>query len=137
MVAGTSGSGKTTLAASVSELLRVPTAEIDDLFLARDWWPRHSVENTSDDSGAGPGWVTEWQFSQARAMVATGADLVVWLDLGRWQVTEQVAGRTLRRALGRDGPGRRNVQPPVWAQPPDPKHLLRWARPTHTRARNA
>ncbi len=46
-----------------------------------------------------PSWVTEWQYSPVRPLLAERADLVVWLDLPRFTVMSQVVNRTVRRRL--------------------------------------
>ena len=131
VVAGTSGSGKTTLAAGVGELLRVPHVEIDALFHGPGWLPRSTFEDDVRRFVAEPAWVTEWQYSQVRALVATRAELLVWLDLSRWRVMNQVGRRTLRRRLSRQVLWNGNVEPPLWTLFTDREHILRWAWSTH------
>lgn len=133
VVAGTAGSDKTTLAVSVSDLLGVPVVDIDVLFHGRDWLPRPTLDDDDRGFAAEPAWVTEWQYSQARALVAARADLLVWLDVGRLRVLEQVTRRAIGRARPRQAPGEVEpvVEPPAWAQLPDRAALRQWARSTH------
>jgi adenylate kinase family enzyme len=132
LVAGTSGSGKTTLAARVGALLHLPHVEIDALFHGPDWEPRPAFESDVRGFVAEPAWVTEWQYSQVRELLADRAELLVWLDLGRWRVMRQVVGRTLRRRLGRQVLWNGNIEPPLWTIVTDPEHIVRWAWSTHS-----
>ncbi len=131
MIAGTSGAGKTTLAATVSELVRIPHVEIDALFHGPGWAPRSTFEDDIRRFVAEPAWVTEWQYSQARDLVAARAQLLVWLDLSRWRVMEQVGRRTLRRRLHRQVLWNGNIEPPLWTIFTDREHVVRWASSTH------
>jgi len=131
-VAGTSGSGKTTLAAAVGQVLRVPHVEIDALFHGPGWTPRPTFEDDVRQFVAEQAWVTEWQYSHVRALIAGRADLLVWLDLSRWRVMQQVGGRTIRRRLRREELWNGNLEPPLWTVFTDPEHILRWAWSTHS-----
>ena len=75
--------------------------------------------------------MTEWQYSQVRELLAERAELVVWLDLSRGRVREQVVRRTLRRRLRREALWHGNVEPPLWTILTDPEHIVRWAWSTH------
>ena len=133
LVAGTSGSGKTTLAARVGEQLNLPHTEIDALFHGPGWTPRPTFLDDVRRLVAEPAWVTEWQYGQARALLASRAELLVWLDLGRWQVMWQVVRRTLRRRLQRQVLWGGNIEPPLWTILTDPEHIVRWAWSTHSK----
>ena len=80
---------------------------------------------------AGSCWVTEWQYSQVRAILAQRADLLVWLDLPRTVVMRQVIQRTVRRRLSRQVLWNGNREPPLWTILTDQEHILRWAWDTH------
>jgi adenylate kinase family enzyme len=134
LVSGTSGSGKTTLAAVVSEVLRIPHVEIDALFHGPGWAPLPTFEEEVRHFAAEPAWVTEWQYSQVRTLLAARADLLVWLDLSRWRVMEQVGRRTLRRRLRREVLWNGNVEPPLWTVLTDREHILRWAWSGHPKS---
>lgn len=101
LVAGTSGAGKTTVARHVAALLDIPHIEIDALFHGPGWTPRDTFKSEVHRFSAGSCWVTEWQYSQVRAILAQRADLLVWLDLPRALVMSQVIRRTVRRWLSR------------------------------------
>lgn len=131
VVAGTSGSGKTTLAARIGAVLQIPHVEIDALFHGPGWTPRPTFEDDVRRFVAGPAWVTEWQYSQVRDLVAARAELLVWLDLSRAQVMTQVVRRTLRRRLRRQRLWNGNVEPPFRTIFTDPEHIVRWAWSSH------
>ena len=133
LVAGTSGSGKTTLAAAIADVAGIPHVEIDALFHGPGWTPRPSFEAEVRSFSSGPAWVTEWQYSQVRSLLADRADLVVWLDLPRSQVMRQVVGRTLRRRWRRQSLWNGNIEPPLWTVLHDDGHIVRWAWTSHPR----
>lgn len=131
LVAGTSGSGKTTLAVRIAAALGVPHVEIDSLYHGPGWTPRSSFEADVHRFGAGPAWVTEWQYRQVRAFLADRADLLVWLDLPRAVVMRQVVRRTLVRRLRRVPLWNGNVEGPLRTVLTDRDHIVRWAWRTH------
>ena len=105
--------------------------EIDALFHGPGWTPRPSFQVDVCHFVAEPAWVTEWQYSQVRALVAARAQLLVWLDLPRWRVMQQVGRRTLGRRLRRQVLWNGNVEPPLWTIFTDREHVVRWAWSTH------
>ena len=131
LVAGTSGVGKTTVAARLERALKVPHVEIDALFHGPGWTPRPSFIGEVEAFSAQLTWVTEWQYSSVRALLAERADLLVWLDLPRARVLRQVVARTVRRRLRRQKLWNGNVEPPLWTIFTDPEHIVRWAWTTH------
>lgn len=131
LVAGTSGAGKTTVARPVAALLDLPHIEIDALFHGPGWTPRDTFQSEVHRFSAGSCWVTEWQYSQVRAILAQRADLLVWLDLPRTVVMRQVIGRTVRRRLSRQVLWNGNREPPLWTILTDQEHIIRWAWNTH------
>jgi adenylate kinase family enzyme len=133
LVAGTSGSGKTTLAARLGDALNLPHTEIDALFHGPDWKPRESFLADVDTFTRQDRWVTEWQYSAVRHLLADRADLLVWLDVPRARVMRQVIHRTLRRRLRRQVLWNGNVEPALWTVLRDPDHIVRWAWRTHAK----
>lgn len=127
LVAGTAGSGKTTLAVRVGQALELPHTEIDSLFHGPNWTPRPSFLADVDSFTRQERWVTEWQYSAVRDLLADRADLLVWLDLPRTQVMRQVILRTLRRRLRRQVLWNGNREPPLWTVLRDRDHIVRWA----------
>ena len=102
LVAGTSGSGKTAWASRIAGQLGIPHVEMDALYHGPNWTPRGSFMADVVAFAAEDEWVTEWQYSSAREILAARADLVVWLDLPIVTTMRQVTARTLRHRLRRE-----------------------------------
>lgn len=130
-MAGTSGSGKTTVAARIAEILGTRHIEIDALFHGPGWTPREEFLADVERFSSEPSWVTEWQYSPVRPLLAERAVLVVWLDLPRARVMKQVVGRTVRRRLRREELWNGNLEGPFWEFFTDREHIVRWAWRTH------
>ncbi|MFP5021558.1 P-loop NTPase family protein [Pseudonocardia phyllosphaerae] len=136
LVAGVSGSGKTTLAAQIAPILDAPHTEIDALFHGPGWVPRPSFMDDVRRLADTDTWTTEWQYRTARPLLATRADLLVWLDLPFWTVTfPQVLRRTWRRSRTRQELWNGNVEPPLPRVLVDDDHILRWAISTRHKYR--
>lgn len=135
VVAGTSGSGKTTVAKQIGKLLGIAHVEIDGLFHGPGWVPRPSFLDDVNAFTSGSHWVTEWQYSSARSLLAERAELFVWLDLPRSAVMRQVICRTVRRRVHRIELWNGNYEPPLRALFTDPEHIVRWAWRTYRRNR--
>lgn len=133
LVAGTSGSGKTTLASRIARQLGIPHVEIDALYHGPNWTPRESFLDDVSGLVAEDVWVTEWQYSSARAVLAARAELVVWLDVSVATVMRQVTVRTMRRRLRREVLWNGNREPSLWTAFTDPDHIIRWAWKTRRR----
>ncbi|MFI7588687.1 AAA family ATPase [Spongisporangium articulatum] len=133
LVAGASGAGKTTLAVAVAAALDIPHVEIDALYHGPGWTPRASFAADVAGFSARPEWVTEWQYSTVRPLLAERADLLVWLDLPRRVVMRQVVRRTVRRRLRREVLWNGNREGPLWMFVTDDDHIVRWAWRTHAR----
>ena len=127
LVAGTSGSGKTTLAARIGGLLGVPHTEIDALYHGAGWTQRPEFEADVEGFTSEDRWVTEWQYSIVRNLLAERADTVVWLDLPYPMVLARVVRRTLRRRVRREELWNGNVEPPLHTFFTDPEHVVRWS----------
>ena len=133
-VNGTSGAGKTTLARRLGVLLDLPCTEMDSLFHGPGWVPSPDFLDKVATFTSRPGWVCEFQYDDARGLVADRADLMVWLDppvpWTMWQVTRRTV---TRRVCGvelwngnREGPLREVLS--------DPEHVIRYAWSTRHRA---
>lgn len=119
------------MAGRVGEVLGITHVDIDGLFHGPDWAPRPSFLADVDEFTSGPRWVTEWQYSETRPLLAERADLLVWLDLPRAVVMRQVIWRTIRRWIRRQELWNGNYEPPLWAFFTDPDHIVRWAWRMH------
>src|SRR3954468_24702036 len=102
LVAGRSGSGKTTAARRIGALLGLPHPRTDSLFHAPHWNPRPEFGADVEALVAGEQWVTEWQYSAVRPLLASRADILVWLDLPFRTVLRRLVRRTVRRRLRRE-----------------------------------
>jgi adenylate kinase family enzyme len=131
LVAGSSGAGKTTLAAAVSMALALPHVEIDALFHGPGWLPRPSFVADVERLAAGEDWVTEWQYDAVRDLLASRADLLVWLDLPRTRMMRQLVRRTVVRRLRRQELWNGNREAPLRTFLTDPEHVVRWSWATH------
>jgi adenylate kinase family enzyme len=103
-IVGTTGSGKTTLAQAISERLRIPHVELDELYWGPDWVPvslqafRERTEMALD----GDAWVSDGNYGKVRDIVWRRADTVVWLDYSLPVILGRLTWRTLRRILTRE-----------------------------------
>lgn len=77
MVAGVSGSGKTTLVRRIAAALDIEHTEIDALCHGPGWTPRTEFLDDVRALARGEAWVTEWQYADARPLLADAADLMV------------------------------------------------------------
>jgi adenylate kinase family enzyme len=131
LVAGTGGAGKTHLAARIGAALQIPHVEMDALHWGAGWIKRPSFEADVAQVAQSSHWVMEWQYSVVRPLLASRADLLVWLDLSRsrvmWQVTRRTVGRVLRREVLWNG----NREPPLRTILRDSDHMIRWSWRTH------
>lgn len=134
LVAGVSGAGKTTLARRVASVIGAPHTEIDALFHGPGWVPRPQFLDDVRAFVAQDAWTTEWQYSEARPILAARADLLVWLDLPFATVTlPRLLLRTVGRRVRREELWNGNVEPPLWTVLTDREHVVRWA--VHTRGK--
>jgi adenylate kinase family enzyme len=125
-IAAAPGAGKTTLARALAPLIGAAAVELDDLAHGPNWTIRPSFAGDVEAFTAGERWVTEWQYDEARPVVAARADTLVWLDLP----TRVILGRLLRRIVrsrrAREVLWAGNVEPPLWTVLIEPNHMLRW-----------
>jgi adenylate kinase family enzyme len=138
LITGSSGAGKSTLRETISDTLQLPTVEIDSLHHGHDWSPRPTFATDVDQFTSGPGWVIEWQYSQVRPLLLSRADTLIWLNHGRWTVTQRVVRRTLSRRIHHIELWNGNYEPPLRTIFTDREHIIRWSWRSHrTRAREA
>jgi adenylate kinase family enzyme len=131
-VNGTSGSGKSTLARRLGVLLDLPYTELDSLFHGPGWTANPAFDGAVAALAAGQEWVVEFQYDQARPVLAGRTDLMVWLDLPRHLVMRRVVRRTVRRRIRREELWNGNREAPLRTVWTDPEHIIRWAWDTHT-----
>ena len=128
IVAGVSGAGKTTLARRMSRVSGIPHVEIDSLFHGPGWTPREAFLDDVRALIARESWITEWQYSSARSLLAERAQVLVWVDLPFLTVTlPRLVRRTLRRRFAGEELWNGNVEPPLHTFFTDREHIVRWA----------
>lgn len=127
-VAGVSGVGKTTTARRIATIVDVPHVEIDALHHGPGWTRRPEFLDDVQTFIDNVTWVTEWQYRDARPLIAANADILVWLDLPYWTTTfPRVVRRTIRRRVRREVLWHGNIEPPMRTILTDPEHIIRWS----------
>lgn len=127
IVVGTSGAGKTTLAAAIADRVDIPHVEIDGLAHGPDWTMREEFVADVEAFAATDAWVTEWQYTAVRAILAARATAAVWLDYPLWLRMGRNVRRTIRRRTRREVLWNGNIEPPLWTFFTDPDHVTRYA----------
>lgn len=127
MVAGVSGVGKTSLAQRIAGVTGIPHVEIDSLFHGPGWQPREEFLDDVRALVATDMWVTEWQYTDARPLLARRAQVLVWLDLPTPVAMMRLTRRTVDRAMHCRVLWNGNVEPPLWQVLTDRDHVMRWA----------
>lgn len=138
-VMGAPGSGKSTLAAELAVRLGVPHVELDALFHQQDWQPTPEPEFRERVTAvvSGDGWVADGNYSSVRDPIWRRADTVIWFDLPRRQVMQQIVRRTVRRAARRVElwNGNRERWSNVFSLDPE-ESIIVWAWQQHARYRS-
>ena len=93
--------------------------------------PRESFLDDADRFTSGARWVTEFQYTQVRPMLAERADLMGWLDIPRRLVMWRVARRTVSRRWRRTELWNGNTEAPSHTIFTDRGHIVRRAWSTH------
>jgi adenylate kinase family enzyme len=98
MIIGGSGSGKSTLARQIGARTGLPVVHIDPMYWAPGWTPRPRGETKTMALAAASGeaWVFEGNHSETMDARAERADLIIFLDISRWQRLIGVIWRSLR-----------------------------------------
>ena len=127
VVAGTTGSGKTTLARRIGAALELPVTEMDALHHGASWTPRPAFMADVERFSSADAWVCEWQYPDARGLLADRADTLVWLDVAIPVTMTRVVRRTVKRRLRDEELWNGNKEPPLHTVFTDPEHIIRWA----------
>lgn len=133
LVAGVSGSGKSTLARSLAALLGIGYTELDSLFHGPNWEPRAEFANDVENLTQEPTWVSEWQYSAVRRLLAQRADTLIWLDYPMPVSMVRLIRRTVRRRRQREELWNGNYEGPLWGIFTDPDHIIRWGWQTRNK----
>lgn len=132
-MAGVSGVGKSTLCRRIADATAVPYTEIDSLYHGPGWVPRDSFVHDVLAFSAAPEWVTEWQYSSVRSVLAARADTLVWLDYAASVALWRVVTRTIRRSRTREELWNGNVEPGMLNAVFAKEGIIRWAITTRSR----
>lgn len=136
---GPSGSGKSTLARQLGTQLGLPVTELDAIYHQADWQPlgdaaflqRAAIIASTDR------WVVDGNYSLVRRTFWERAELIVVIDLPRWQVMLQLLGRTLHRGVRRQELWNGNREDFRSLLSIDPRrNLLLWSWRSHHRYRD-
>lgn len=127
LVVGRPGAGKSTLARRIAAAVDLPYTELDALHHGPSWTPRPEFDDDVLALATSAGWVTEWQYPQARPVLAAHADLLVWLDLPVRVTMTRLGRRTVSRVRNRTELWAGNLEPPLRTIFTEPNHLVRWA----------
>ena len=127
VVAGATGSGKTTLALRIGAALQLPDTEMDALHHGPSWTPRPEFMADVEAYGSAGAWVSEWQYPEARELLADRADILVWLDVPTRVALSRVVRRTGTRRVRDEELWHGNKEAPLHTAFTDPEHILRWA----------
>lgn len=136
VVFGTSGSGKSTFAAALADARDVPCIELDLLNWRPGWVGRNEVDVAGfvadvEAAIADEAWVATGAYGVVRSQLWTRATDLVYLDLPRPLIMQQVIARSLKRASSREDvfPGCKEN----WLRLLDAEHPIRWAWSTYHR----
>ncbi|GAA1740821.1 adenylate kinase [Aeromicrobium alkaliterrae] len=126
-MAGRPGAGKSTLARRIAEAADLPYTELDALHHGPSWNARPEFDDDVLALAQSPAWITEWQYPQARPVLAAHADAIVWLDLPVRVTMTRLTRRTVSRVRNRTELWAGNVEPPLRTIFTEPNHIIRWA----------
>lgn len=103
-VVGNSGSGKSTVARRIADRLGTQWVELDAIFHLPGWQELDvlTFRATVAHIVAGDGWVVDGNYSAVADLIRARADTIVWLDLQRSEVMQQLLRRTLSRMARRE-----------------------------------
>ncbi|MGJ9371798.1 AAA family ATPase [Nesterenkonia sp. CF4.4] len=125
---GTSGAGKTRFAEQLAVIKDLPRFEMDNLHWGPGWTPRLTFLDDASAAAASDSWVTEWQYSAARPILARRAHAMIWLDYSVPRRMYWVARRTLMRRATRASLWDAGLrEEPLRTIFTEKDHIIRWA----------
>lgn len=136
VVIGSTGSGKTTLAATLATRLGCPHIELDALHWGADWTeaPTDLFRDRVRHAVRGDTWVVDGNYSQARDLVWSRADTIVWLDYSLALILLRLTRRTWARLVKHTELWAGNRE--RWSSVFSRDSLLVWAVTTYRRRRH-
>ena len=132
-VIGASGAGKSTFCRQLSTIANVPYVEMDSLYWQPEWTPNPAFIREVQRLTQRDTWITEWQYADARRIIADNADLFIYLNYPRWLVMCRVIRRTLHRRIFHTPVCNGNTEPPLSSIFTDPEHIVRWSWASYTK----
>jgi hypothetical protein len=135
---GVTGCGKTVTAARLARILGLPHIELDALHWQPGWvmTETETFRRQVAKALAGPGWVTDGNYSKARDLIWGRATTLIWLDYALPVILWQLTWRTLKRVITREelwNGNRETLRGAFFG----PDSLFRWALHTHPRYRRS
>jgi adenylate kinase family enzyme len=125
-IAGAPGAGKTTLARLLAPLLSADAIELDGIAHGPNWTIRPEFVADVAAFTHRDRWITEWQYDEARPLIAARADTLVWLDLPTWLIMSRLVRRIVASRRRHEVLWAGNVEPPLWTVLVEPNHMIRW-----------
>jgi adenylate kinase family enzyme len=125
-VAAAPGAGKTTLVGRLAAVVGGEAVELDALAHGPDWTIRAEFASDVSTFTARDRWVTEWQYDDARTIIAERADTLVWLDLPTTLIMRRLLRRVVANRWRRTVLWAGNIEPPLWTVFIEPNHMIRW-----------
>jgi adenylate kinase family enzyme len=98
-IVGVTGSGKTTLAHELAMRLRCTHIELDALHWMPNWMetPTEEFRERLTDMLRSERWIVDGNYSKARDLIWTQAELLIWLDYPMPLILWRLARRTMTR----------------------------------------
>lgn len=136
VVQGPTGSGKTTLAKSLATSLGYPYLELDSVFHQENWTPLDvdAFRDVVSTFAEQPQWVSDGNYGVVLDLLWRRADVIVFIDLPKWQVMTRIVKRTLRRAISHAElwNGNRESLRNLISRDPE-RNIVLWTWNTHAR----
>ena len=104
IIVGPTGSGKSTLAQMLSEKLKLPYIQLDELFWKPNWqWSTDEEFFIKIQSALeiNESWIIDGNYYRTHHLTWPLADTVIWIDLPFWLVFYQNLKRSIVRAFTR------------------------------------
>lgn len=132
VILGTTGSGKTTLSRRLSQMLNVPTVELDAIRHGPNWaeTPDDVFRQRVAASLSSEDWVVDGNYSLARDIIWPHATTLVWLDYSFPLVFWRLFWRTMTRGIMRTRLWNDNRED-LWRHFLTKDSLFLWAFRTH------
>lgn len=139
VVQGPSGSGKSTLARALARSLDASYLELDSIYHQPDWTPLdgQAFRDTVATFAAHERWVCDGNYRVVRDLLWSRADVIIFIDLPKYQVIGRLFRRTVRRSLRREelwNGNRESLRNLVSTNPE--RNIVLWSWNTYARYRD-